>query len=187
MRNNRWVPVLIFVVLLITIGAVFVLGPQSGNKVKLNLVETMPSRQVLVYFNKSKGSEIVSEPVKRDFPDPVPRTGREKLAYAMTQLLEGPTEAEKDMGYFTEIPEGTRLLSVEEEADRIEINLSKEFASGGGSSSMVQRLAQVTKTAVSVRQQKPVYLKVEGQQLDVLGGEGVMVHQPISKDPSVAQ
>lgn len=181
--------VIIFVLLLLMIGAVWFLQPKPDPvSVKPFLdPQTVSQQSVMVYFSKSKGSEMVTEPVSRKLPEPKPETSKEMIRYAMAELLKGPTEKEQDLGFYSEIPGDTRLLSVKETNSRIDIDVSGEFASGGGSSSMVQRLQQIIKTVVSVRQKKPVYLKVDGKSLEVLGGEGVMVHEPITDDPSVAQ
>lgn len=188
MKTNRNTILLIFVILVVMIGAVFVLRPKPDNQ-HLTQVFNNPAHQTQaqVYFSKSKGSEIVTEPVVRPMPSPKPKTSRAALHYALSELLEGPSPEEQDQGYFSEIPPGTKLLSVKESPARIDIDLSQEFASGGGSNSMSQRLQEVVKTVASVPQKKPVYLKLEGKQLEVLGGEGVMVQEPITNDPSVTQ
>jgi spore germination protein GerM len=185
MKTNKNTLIVIFCILMLTIGAVFVLAPRRLDPVRPVITDTTQHRGILVYFSKNKGSEIVTEPVKRQLPKPKPDSPKELMSYAITELLEGPTEEEQELGYFSEIPQGTKLLSVKEYKDKLDIDLSKDFESGGGSSSMVQRVHEIAKTVASVPQKKPVYLKVEGKQLDVLGGEGVMVHEPITDDPSV--
>jgi spore germination protein GerM len=186
MKNNKTI-ILIFLILLVTIGAVMVLRPHPQPPVKVNLVDVAPEKHVLIYFSKNKGSEIVTEPVMRDMPDPKPKNSEEMLSFAFTELLKGPTEKEKHSGFFSEIPAGTKLLSVKETQDKIYVDFSEAYSSDGGSNSMVQRLTEVVKTAVNVHQKKPVYLKVSGKQLEVLGGEGLAIHQPITDDPSLRQ
>jgi spore germination protein GerM len=187
MKTNKNVAILIFFILLMTIGAVFILKPKSDVPIRFDFNQAAMPDKVLVYFSKSKGSEIVIEPVSRKLPDPKPTTGKALLGYTVTQLLAGPTEDEQDQGYFSEIPAGTKLLSVKESNKAITIDLSGEYGSGGGSNSMIQRLQELTKTVVSVPQKKPVYINVDGKPLEVLGGEGVMVHEPITEDPGVTR
>jgi spore germination protein GerM len=82
------------------------------------------------------------------------------------------------------IPEGTRLLSLQIQPTGIDVNLSEEFAEGGGSASMTYRVAQVLYTVTSLDPQAKVYLSVEGKLLDEenpLGGEGLMLQQPLTR------
>lgn len=82
------------------------------------------------------------------------------------------------------IPAGTHLLSLRTTPDGIYINLSREFGQGGGSSSMVHRVAQILYTLTSLEPNAKVYLSVEGQLLDEnhpLGGEGLVLSQPLTR------
>ena len=63
------------------------------------------------------------------------------------------------------------------------MNLSKEFASGGGSNSIKQRMDQVTKTVLAVEKSKPVFIDVEGKKLEILGGEGLEIPSPLTNEP----
>ena len=95
-------------------------------------------------------------------------------------LLWGPNQAEiKNMHLSTEIPEKTKLIYVKDYSDIVTLNLSKEFEDGGGSSSVKIRLQQVAST-VSGMTDKPVYLYIEGKEVSVLGGDGIIVKQPIN-------
>lgn len=191
MKPNKPAVLIIFVVLLMCIAAFFVLKPdgkQSDFPPKPAGVHNPVQRgRVLVYFNKNKGAEIVTEPVVRSLPALSGLPPEERVAYAMNELLKGPTDTEEEQGYFSEIPKETRLLSVSRKKRGVEVDLSADFTAGGGANSMTQRLYQVTRTVASVPQRVPVYLKVAGQDLNTLGGEGVMVKEPITDDPSVAQ
>lgn len=188
MKDTKITPIAIFIILLLMIGAVFIIrtpGPFSQQNIGSWI--TPASQGAMVYFSKNKGSEVVNEAVSRPWPEPKPVSDEERLQYAMTELLKGPTDQELAVGYFSEIPRGTRLLSVKKTRQGLELNLSDEFASGGGSNSMTQRLQQVTKTVASLPQKTPVYLQVNGEQVETLGGEGAIVTQPITQDPSVTQ
>lgn len=99
------------------------------------------------------------------------------LEAALQQLLNGPTNADAS----TTIPEGTQLRNVEVKDDGIHIDLSQDFNQGGGSSAMTGRLAQVLYTATSLNPDAPVWFAVEGKPLETLGGEGLVIPQPMTR------
>ncbi len=47
---------------------------------------------------------------------------------------------------------------------------------------MAGRLAQILYTATTLEPDAPVWLSVEGKPLEVLGGEGLLLEQPLSRD-----
>lgn len=95
-------------------------------------------------------------------------------------LLKGPNSEERNMGVYSEIPNGTKLLSVMESDDKIIINLNSDFQYGGGTDSVNNRLRQLIKTVVNISPDKNIYLYLDGKQADVLGGDGVIITQPIN-------
>ena len=60
------------------------------------------------------------------------------------------------------------------------VDLSSAFESGGGAESTYTRVMQVIKTA-KANTNLPVYLYINGKQADVIGGEGIMIKQPLSE------
>ncbi len=107
-------------------------------------------------------------------------TPEKALKDAFTQLLERP----KDSTLNTAIPEGTRLLSLKVTEQGVYVDLSREFAQGGGSSIMTHRVAQAIYTATSINPAAKIYLSVEGQAIDEehpLGGEGLILSQPTTR------
>ncbi|MGK7932759.1 MAG: GerMN domain-containing protein [Microcystaceae cyanobacterium] len=101
----------------------------------------------------------------------------EVLETALTTLFAGPD----DPNYTTSIPSGTTLLSVKTTQEGIYLDLSRQFTEGGGSASMVGRLKQLLYTATSINPNQSVWLKIEGESLELLGGEGLMVAQPMTR------
>lgn len=101
----------------------------------------------------------------------------ESLEKAIETLLSGATPS----GYVTTIPKGTKLLSIKVQKNGVHLNLSKEFTSGGGSSDMSHRLAQILYTATSISAETPVWINVDGKPLETLGGEGLVLAQPITR------
>lgn len=82
------------------------------------------------------------------------------------------------------IPQGTRLLDLHTSEEEVYIDLSQEFTQGGGSSSMIYRVAQVLYTATSIDPQAAVFLSIEGQPLNEdypLGGEGLLLEYPLTR------
>ncbi|MCW6036619.1 GerMN domain-containing protein [Spirulina subsalsa FACHB-351] len=104
-------------------------------------------------------------------------TIEDSLESAIQQLLDGPPDAT----YGTTIPEGTELRGVRLEADGIHVNLSEDFTFGGGTASMSGRVAQILYTATSLNPDGKVWLEIEGQPLEVLGGEGLILDQPLTR------
>jgi spore germination protein GerM len=102
------------------------------------------------------------------------------LTTAMQKLLTAaPTD---DLS--STIPTGTKLRSLQVRADGVHVDLSKEFRSGGGSTSMIYRVAQVIYTASSLDPDAKVFITVEGKPIDEkhpLGGEGLILRQPITR------
>ncbi|HEY9786680.1 MAG TPA: GerMN domain-containing protein [Candidatus Obscuribacterales bacterium] len=136
-------------------------GDILGSSVEVWFVKPSPS-----------GLELVS--VKRR------AGGADRLSLAVNELLRGPTPEEEQAGLASEIPKGTILLAVRPLDDDYEIDLSRRFASGGGSSSMETRIEQLRRTVAKVVGTKRVFLNVEGQRLLTAAGEGLEIKQPIN-------
>jgi len=100
---------------------------------------------------------------------------------AMTQLLLGPSAAEKAMGLGTEIPKGTKLLGLSISGNTATVNLSSTFESGGGTLSMTVRIAQVVNTLTQFKGVTRVAFKLDGKKVESIGGEGIMVSPPVSR------
>ncbi|CAN5862816.1 hypothetical protein BH23ACT4_BH23ACT4_07310 [soil metagenome] len=116
---------------------------------------------------------------------PMARTGTVEIGDALAALLAGPTEAEKERGLSSPIPEGTSLLGVEVVDGVAAIDLSAEFESGGGSLSVLGRVAQVVFTATWFDDVDAVDFLIDGVAVDVLTGEGLVVDRPQTRDDYV--
>lgn len=104
------------------------------------------------------------------------------LEFALKELISGTKQSDRLNGEYTEIPKGTRLLSFKEDSSSILINLSREFEGGGGAQSIQARLLQLVKTVNLYKENKPVYLYIEGQKAEYIGGEGIYVEQPLNEN-----
>ena len=140
--------------------------------------EPIAQRQEQVAICWLNPTENTIELVQKTLSFPASVTSNQILESAFSQLLAGPS---KSADYTTTIPEGTKLLDLNATEEGVTVNLSQEFATGGGSASMTSRLAQVVYTATSLDSKGKVWINVEGKPLAILGGEGVTVSQPMTR------
>ncbi|MBJ7456362.1 MAG: GerMN domain-containing protein [Thermoleophilia bacterium] len=100
---------------------------------------------------------------------------------AMTELLRGPGADEAAAGLSTSIPAGTALLGLRITGGVAEVDLSGDFASGGGSLSMLTRVAQVVYTLTGFPTVGSVRFLIDGERVESIGGEGVIVDPPLTR------
>lgn len=105
-----------------------------------------------------------------------------KINFAVNELLKGPSPYEKAKGVYNEIPKGTKLLNITEKGNNVIIDLSSDFQYGGGTDSIYSRIKQLIRTVLAVSPNKNIYLYLDGKQADVIGGEGIMVTQPLNEN-----
>lgn len=102
----------------------------------------------------------------------------ERIGRMVEALAAGPTAAEEAGGLGTMLPRGTRVLSARLERGLLTVDLSAEAMAGGGSASMIGRLAQLSYTLTQPRQVEALALEVEGRPASLWGGEGVIAGWP---------
>ncbi len=103
------------------------------------------------------------------------------LRGALTELLAGPTDAERADGLVSEVPQGTELLDVDLAEGLATVDLTSDFESGGGPLSMMARVAQVVFTVTQFDNADRALLWTQGRPIDVPGDEGVVLDQPQSR------
>jgi len=130
-----------------------------------------------IYWLKDDGTRLQLVPESFSVAGDADPDAQVKAAFDTLLSKTGDPEQEA----FTTIPEGTQLLEATVEADGVHVNLSSEFQAGGGSASMMGRLGQVIYTATAFDADAPVWISVEGKPLTLLGGEGLEVSQPITR------
>ena len=86
-------------------------------------------------------------------------------ADAVRQLLSGPTNAERKVGYRTYIPAGTRLLSVKVANGLATVDLSAAFTSGATAGKLA-RLSQLVRTLTGPSGATRVQLLIAGKTVD---------------------
>jgi spore germination protein GerM len=156
-------------------------NPPKERVTQDNTKTQVPNEQTAeIYLVRDTGTnlKLVPLPVKVSASKDRPN---EFLQAAFNSLL----TAKNDGDTSSTIPPGTKVLGVTIENDGVRVNLSEEFTSGGGSASMTGRVGQVVYTATSLNPNAKVYIDVNGKQLDVLGGEGLELDQPLTRDSFV--
>ena len=152
--------------------------PRAMMEFELSVEDRSELARPKVYWLQFEGDRLQLVPSEVEIDR---ESDEEVLTALMNQLLAGSTE----IGAGTSaIPEGTRLLALTVEEDGVHVDVSQEFAQGGGSSSMIVRVAQVIFTATSMDPDTPVFLMVSGEPIDTdhpLGGEGLILEQPTTR------
>ena len=135
--------------------------------------------QPQVYWLKSNQNKLTL--VAKSLPsDSSGSTPQQILTIAVQNLLSAKPSGDLS----STIPKGTKLLSLQVRADGVHVDLSPEFRSGGGSTSMIYRVAQVIYTSTSLDPNQKVFISVGGQPIDnnhPLGGEGLILQQPTTR------
>jgi Sporulation and spore germination/Immunoglobulin-like domain of bacterial spore germination len=111
----------------------------------------------------------------------VPKT--QAIATAATTALLSGSAVQRD-GYQqiqSAIPPGTKLLGLTIANGVATVDLSGEFAAGGGSASSQYRLAQVVYTLTQFPSVTSVLFKVDGAVVTVFGSEGIVLDGPVSR------
>jgi len=111
-----------------------------------------------------------------DVEDPVLET----LAAAIGSLVRvGPG----DSGLFSSIPEGLENVSVGLDGGGVAtVDLPAAFEAGGGTAMMFGRLAQVVFTATQFPEIDAVQFAIEGEVVDVITSEGIVLDGPQRRD-----
>ncbi len=135
--------------------------------------EPAGTQTVRVYFSRGEYLGVVTRTV--------PATPAIARA-AMEQLLAGPNSTEQGWGFGTTVPAGTRLLGLTIDGGTARVDLTGGFESGGGSLSVMMRLAQVVYTLTQFSTVDRVVLMMDGEVVDVFTGEGVMLDEPQTRD-----
>ena len=88
-----------------------------------------------------KNDTGIFKKVKREVPQ-----GQSKLKFALNQLMNGPSQYEKSVGVYSEIPKNVKILGIVESSNKIIIDVSGNIQTGGGADSIYSRMKQFQKT-----------------------------------------
>ena len=130
---------------------------------------------VVVYVLDESGSNGFRQPPFL-YPISVPPLGGSTEIEATLQTLVAIT------GFDTAIPDGTTVDSVSLDGSTAVVDLSAEFAGGGGSTAMFSRLAQLTFTLTRLEGVDDVLLEEEGDPVSVFSSEGIVLDGPMVRD-----
>ena len=101
------------------------------------------------------------------------------LENSLAVLLKGPLIAETKKGIYSEIPANVDLISVNRVDNKVIVDLTSNFGNGGGTKSIANRVAQLSKTVKLHEPNKNIYLYIDGKEVEYLGGDGVYIKQPL--------
>jgi spore germination protein GerM len=154
---------------------VAILSQQSQNPATLQPTLNAPvERTVTVYWLESRRNRLVAVP-RRIKSLSESSTLREVLVEMVAQPPREPN-------LYSAIPQNTKILNLEVLGQDIRLNLSQEFVGGGGSATMQGRVIQILYTTTSLDPGARLFLSVEGAPLRTLGGEGLEVKQPMTRN-----
>ncbi len=148
---------------------------QQTQKPQPKVAPASAQKTVEIYYLKDVGGELKPTAV------PIKLKSDDRAETTLTAAIETLLTQTPDKTLTSVIPPGTELRSLKVKPDGIHVDLSKSFTTGGGSASMVGRVAQILYTATSADPDAPVFLSIEGKPLETLGGEGLMLDQPMTR------
>ncbi|HWR13080.1 MAG TPA: GerMN domain-containing protein [Rectinemataceae bacterium] len=136
-------------------------------------------RQATLFFVKIEDDGVISRrEVKRSIP-----ASDSPLGDAISALISGPSEGEIRSGLVSLIPRGTKLLGITLRGSTAIIDLSEPFMYNHyGVEGFSAQLRQIVYTATSFPSVQDVQILVEGKLKEYLGGEGVYIGKPLSRN-----
>lgn len=148
------------------------LPPHRSAAGYLTFVPTAGATRTVVHVYFLHGEHGVA--VHRAAPARTPATA------AVRALLRGPTAVERSRGLTSALPTNVELRGLTVRHGTATVDLSRRFASGGGSASMFGRLGQLVYTLDAVPNVDRVNLWIEGRLVRVFSGEGLILTQPLT-------
>lgn len=154
-----------------TVSASPALTPSSSPTPSASPMSTpAPLTTVAVYFIRNDKMTVAHRQVTRG-----------DAVGALAALMMGPTAMERSLGASTSIPSDTHFLYVSWDGLYATVNLSHQFAFGGGSFSMSSRLAQVVFTVTQFAPIKYVAFQLDGKPVTVFSDEGIVLDRSVTR------
>ncbi|HPO49487.1 MAG TPA: GerMN domain-containing protein [Spirochaetota bacterium] len=146
---------------------------------KIEPVKKQNSKISKIYFTRIDEKErlqLTGIPKKIVYAD-------SPLTETIRILLNGPNSNEEELDIVTNIPQNSKLLSVKIVGTTAYINFSRDFEYNSyGRESTVNQLKQIVYTATEFTNVKSVQFMIDGKIKTYLGGEGIIINKPLSRD-----
>lgn len=151
----------------------------SGQAGKVPASLPARTRSAILYFVRiDDDGSIVRQEVKRQIPG-----SDSPLTDSLNALLGGPTDEEMRRHLVSLIPSGTKLLSAQVRGGTVYLNFNEAFMYNHyGIEGYAGQLKQVVFTATSFPTVQEVQILIDGERHDYLGGEGVYIGRPLSRE-----
>ena len=137
------------------------------------------TRKANLYFVRiDEDGVIVRQEVSRVIP-----ASDQPLTDALAALLGGPSAEELRRNLLSLIPQGTKLLSAQVRGATAYLNFNEAFMYNHyGIEGYAGQLKQIVFTATAFPSVQDVQILIEGERHDYLGGEGVYIGRPLSRN-----
>jgi germination protein M len=137
------------------------------------------SRTAALFFVRiDDDGTIVRQETKRQIP-----ASDSPLLDSMAALLKGPSEDELRKKLISLVPDGTKLLSAYVRGSTAYLNFNEAFMYNHyGIEGYAGQLKQIVYTATAFSTVQDVQILIEGSKRDYLGGEGVFIGRPLSRN-----
>jgi len=158
-----------------------VTAPSSVSEAEKALSAAQPTRPraATLYFIRIDDDGVISrQDVRRMIP-----ASDTPLSDALGAVIAGPDESELRQHLVSLIPSGTKLLGVRVQGTTAIVDLSEPFMYNHyGIEGYAGQLKQIVYTATSFPTVHDVQILIDGQRHDYLGGEGVYIGGPLSRN-----
>jgi germination protein M len=137
------------------------------------------SRSASLFFVRiDDDGVIVRQEARRQIP-----ASDSPLLDSLAALLKGPSEDEIRKKLISLVPQGTKLLSAQVRGSTAYLNFNEAFMYNHyGIEGYAGQLKQIVYTATAFPTVQDVQILIEGAKHDYLGGEGVYIGRPLSRN-----
>ncbi|MEI6877002.1 MAG: GerMN domain-containing protein [Spirochaetota bacterium] len=154
-------------------------SPVAAAERALTDAQPAKSRAATLYFVRIDDDGVI---VRQDVSRLVPQSDS-PLTDALVALVRGPNEDELRKHLVSLIPSGTKLISVRMQGTTAVVNLGEAFMYNHyGIEGYAGQLKQIVYTATSFPSVHDVQILIDGERHDYLGGEGVYIGRPLSRN-----
>ena len=154
-------------------------SPAAAAEKALTAAGPQKARPATLYFVRIDDDGVI---VRQDVRRMIPASDA-PLTDALAALMSGPDESELRQHLVSLIPVGTRLLGVRVQGTTAIVDLSEPFMYNHyGIEGYAGQLKQIVYTATSFPTVHDVQILIDGERHDYLGGEGVYIGKPLSRN-----